>query len=143
MSIKIVRHKLAALCVGCGFVATISSCSSSLSPEEVAQAEAMAVAQACYDRLLSGDYDGFLAFRQGMDSLPEDYRQQMIGIYRQYIDSEEHMHRGIRQATAIRAQMDTTMNIMQVFMLLNYGNGSQEEIVVPMVCSPDGQWKIK
>jgi hypothetical protein len=119
------------------------SCNTGPSPEEVARAEAMAVAQLCYDRLLSGDYEGFLAFRQGMDSLPDSYRRQMIDTYRQYIDTEERMHRGIKQATATRALMDTTMNVMQVFMLLDYGNGSQEEIVVPMVCTQEGQWKMK
>ena len=143
MSNKILRHILATFCIGCAFAATVSSCSSSLSPEEAEQAEAMAVAQACYDRLLEGDYDGFLAFRADIDNIPEAMRPQLADAYKMYMATEEQMHKGVKKFTATRAERDTTLNTMQVFMVLDYGDGTQEEVTVQMVSTPDGQWRMK
>ena len=143
MSNKILRHILATFCIGCAFAATVSSCSSSLSPEEAEQAEAMAVAQACYDRLLEGDYDGFLAFRADIDNIPEAMRPQLADAYKMYMATEEQMHNGVKKFTATRAERDTTLNTMQVFMVLDYGDGTQEEVTVQMVSTPDGQWRMK
>ena len=118
-------------------------CCSRPSSEEAARAEAMAVAQTCCDRLLEGDYDGFLAFMAGNEDLPHDYREQLKDAYRMYIDSEMKSHRGITGATVKRAQMDSTMNVMQVFVVLDYGDNTHEEIVMPMVSTPEGQWIMK
>ncbi len=119
------------------------SCKESKSPEEVAQAEAMAVAQACYDRLLQGDYDGFLAFRHDIDNIPAEMRPQLADAYKMYMATEQQLHQGVKKFTATRAQSDSTTNVMQVFMLLDYGDGTQEEVVVPMVTDKDGQWRMK
>jgi len=143
MSNKILRHILATFCIGCAFAATVSSCSSSPSPEEAEQAEAMAVAQACYDRLLEGDYDGYLAFRADIDNIPEAMRPQLADAYKMYMATEEQMHKGVKKFTATRAERDTTLNTMQVFMVLDYGDGTQEEVTVQMVSTPDGQWRMK
>ncbi len=123
------------------FLLLLASCSST-TPEEQARTGAMVSAQSGYDRLLSGDYSGFIACREGMEDVPSSFREQMIDTYKMYIASEQKVHRGISRATAIRAEMDSTLNIMQVFMLLSYGDGSQEEVVVPMVYS-DGEWKMR
>lgn len=119
------------------------SCKENKSPEEVAQAEAMAVAQACYDRLLQGDYDGFLAFRHDIDNIPAEMRPQLADAYKMYMATEQQLHQGVKKFTATRAQTDSTSNVMQVFMLLDYGDGTQEEVVVPMVTDKAGQWRMK
>ena len=124
-------------------VTSFSACTSKPSPEEAAKAEAMAVAQACYDRLLEGDYDGFLAFRHDIDKIPEEMRPQLADAYKMYMATEEQLHKGVKKFTAARAQMDSTLNVMQVFMQLDYGDGTQEEVVVPMVAGEDGQWRMK
>ena len=124
-------------------VTSITACNNSRSPEEAAQAEAMAVAQACYDRLLEGDYDGFLAFRADIDDIPEAMRPQLADAYKMYMATEEQLHKGVKKFTATRAERDTTLNTMQVFMLLDYGDGTQEEVTVQMVSTPEGQWRMK
>ena len=125
------------------FSVALTSCSNSRTAEEVAQAEAMAVAQACYDRLLEGDYEGFLAFRHDIDNIPEAMRPQLADAYKMYMATEEQMHKGVKKFTTTRAQMDSTMQVMQVFMQLDYGDGTQEEVVVPMVTDEGGQWRMK
>ena len=118
-------------------------CCDEPSAEEVAKAEAMSVVQMCYDKLLAGDYDTFVTFRNGSENLPESYRQQMKEVYQMYMAEEQRVHHGIRQATATRAEMDSTQQVMHVFVLLTYGNDGQEEIVVPVVSTVDGQWRLK
>ena len=103
----------------------------------------MEVAQACYDRLIKGDYDGFLAFRNDIDNIPADLRSQISDAMKMYIATEEQLHGGIKSVKAARAQMDSTLNVMKVFLTLNYGNGSNEEVVVPMVTDASGQWRMK
>ena len=121
----------------------IESCGSKQTAEEIAQADAMAVAQACYDRLLEADYDGFLAFRNDIDKIPEEMRKQLADAYQMYMATEEQRHKGIKKFTATRAQMDSTTQVMQVFLALDYGDGTQEEVVVPMIAGADGQWRMK
>ena len=121
----------------------ITSCANSPSTEDTAQAEAMAVAQACYDRLLEGDYEGFLAFRNDIDKFEEDMRSELADAYKMYMSMEEQLHKGVKKFTATRAEMDTTMHVMDVFMMLDYGDGTQEEIVVPMIANEEGQWRMK
>ena len=40
------------------------------------------------------------------------------------------------------AVKDSTLQVMQVFLILNYNDSVREQIVVPMVES-DGEWKMK
>ena len=117
----------------------LAACTRQLSPEEAA----MEAAQACYDRLLEGDYDAFLSFRADIDKFPEAMRPQLADAYRMYMATEEKMHKGVKKFTATRAQTDSTTHVMQVFMSLDYGDGTQEEVVIPMVATPEGQWKMK
>ena len=124
-------------------ITSFTSCADKRTPEEAAQAEAMEVAQACYDLLLKGDYDGFLAFRNDIDNIPADLRTQIGDAMKMYIATEEKMHGGIKSVKATRAQMDSTLSVMKVFLTLNYGNGTDNEVVVPMVTDSNGQWRMK
>ncbi len=139
MTIRIIKKAALVLL----FITSIAACNNNPSPEEAAQAEAMAVAQACYDRLLEGDYDGFLAFRHDIDRIPEEMRPQLADAYKMYMATEEQLHKGVKKFTAARAEMDSTSQVMQVFMQLDYGDGTQEEVVVPMVTDASGQWRMK
>lgn len=140
MTTKTIRK--AALAAACLLLAA-TSCTERQTPEEAAKAEAMAVAQACYDRLLAGDYEGFLAFRVDIDKIPEAMRPQIADAYKMYMATEQQMRKGVRKFTATRAEMDSTANVMQVFMQLDYGDGTQEEVVIPMVTDDGGQWRMK
>ncbi len=139
---KAVQALLLVICL-LSLTPVLHSCASGPSPEEAAQAEAMAVAQSCYDRLQEGDYDGFLAFRHDIDAIPKELRSQLADAYKRYMATEEQMHQGVKKFTAVRAQMDSTMQVMQVFMVLDYGDGTQEEVVVPMITDESGQWRMK
>ena len=116
----------------------LAACSSVTPPEE----RAMQAAQESYDHLLAGRYEQFLAGRAFADSLPDNYREQLLVAYKQFMHQQEAAHGAIQRAEAVRARIDTTLQLVQVFFVLNYADSTQEEIVVPMI-EQDGQWKMK
>ena len=119
-----------------------SSCSDSRSDLERAQEGAMVAAQVYYRQLAEGRCDQFLAAKMGADSLPQGYREQLVACYKQFVAQQRRAHKGIADVTATRAEMDSAANEMQVFLMLNYGDSTREEIVVPMVARR-GAWLMK
>ena len=115
-----------------------AGCSKELTPEEKAQEAALAY----YNSLLAGDYAAFLGGRAFTDSLPDSYREGLLKIYQQFLVRQQEEHGGVVSIEANRTCMDSTLNVMQVFMNLNFADSTKEEIVVPMV-EHDGEWKIK
>ena len=120
----------------------IISCGHTASPEERAMKAASEAAEKSYERLLTGRYDEFLQGRAGADSLPDDYREQLIMAYKQYMNTQQESHGGISSFKVSNAKIDSTLNLIQVFLMLSYGDQTQEEIVVPMI-ERDGVWKMK
>ena len=104
--------------------------------------QAMEAAQSFYEQLLDGEYEKFLAGHAHMDSIPDSYREQLVTAYKQFVYMQKEAHQGIMNIEASRAQMDSTLHLMQVFMIVNYADSTQEEIVVPMVEQND-EWIIK
>ena len=111
---------------------------SKATPEELASL----AAEGYYRHLAAGECEQFLEGRVGADSLPEGYREQLVAGCRQFVVQQQRDHRGIRSVAASNALMDTISRQMNVFLILEYGDSTQEEIVVPMV-EHDGRWRMK
>ena len=99
-------------------------------------------AEGYYRHLTAGEYEQFLEGKAGADSLPEDYREQLLVGYKQFMAQQQKSHQGIRGVQTTNVCMDSTLQLVQVFLLLDYGDSTQEEIVVPMV-ERDGRWRMK
>ena len=110
--------------------------------KKTAEEQAMAAAQECYTQLLEGHYEDFLDGRAGMDSIPDSFREQLLVAYKQFAHQQGSAHEGWVNVEATRARMDSTLRLMQVYLLVSYADSTQEEIVVPMV-ERDGEWKMK
>ena len=104
--------------------------------------QAMDAAQEYYAALLEGDYTTFLEGRIHMDSIPDSFREQLLVSYKQFIRQQEEAHQGVVSFSPSRAQEDSLLQVMQVFMVVNYSDSTHEEIVVPMV-EQNGEWKMK
>lgn len=128
------------LCAVCLFM--LMACGEKLSPEEVALAAAKKTVQTSYEQLLAGNYDSFLEGRSGNSSLPENYREQLRASCKQFVAQQEKLHHGIRSFSVSNARIDSAQQLILVFLVLNYGDSTQEEIVVPMT-EQDGAWKMK
>ena len=109
-----------------------------LSPEE----QAALAAKGYYTHLAAGEYELFLQGKAGGDSLPGDYREQLLTAYKQFMAMQQRDHRGIREVTVSNARADTLLHYADVFLMLCYGDSTQEEIVVPMV-EHDGRWRMR
>ena len=104
-------------------------------PEE----QAGKAAKEYYDCLVAGNYEAFLRGRAGSDSLPADYRQQLLQVYEHYIRKQEKAHGGIAYVSLSNAKNDTLQHVTQAFLLLTFCDSVREEIVVPMI-ERDGRW---
>ncbi|MCR4583719.1 MAG: hypothetical protein K5764_09260 [Prevotella sp.] len=108
------------------------------SPEELASL----AAKGYYDHLLRGEYEAFLEGKVASDSLPEDYREQLLAGFRQFMAEQKASHGGIREVRISNAKRDTLQHYTSVFLICCYGDSTNEEIVVPMIETPKG-WRMK
>lgn len=129
---------LQGLPIAIGLLAVSLQCSKARTPEEQASEAALAN----YEQLLAGHYEQFLDGRAGTDCLPDSYREQLLTAYKQFMAGQRQEHGGLKGISVRNAEMDSTLNVMQVFLILSYADSLQEEIVVPMV-TENGEWKMK
>lgn len=119
------------------------ACASKPDSEKItAEQEAMEACRNYYEALYNGNYEKFLDGRVNADAMPESFRQGMIDNLMQHVKKTQQTHRGVETIDEKTAEMDTTLHVMMVYLLVNYGDTTKEEIVVPMVES-DGEWKMK
>ncbi len=110
--------------------------------DQSSEEQAGIAAKEYYDRLLAGDIDGFLKGKADMDSVPADYRSQMYAACEQYKKELDETHGGVAAITVSNARTDSTQQMMQVFLLLNFKDSTKEEIIVPMVQRGD-VWMLR
>ena len=121
----------------CLVVLVIVAACSSPTKEELASL----AAKGYYQHLIDGDYDHFLEGREFADSLPADYRSQLIDGYSQFL-AQQQARGGIREVRISRAFTDSTQQYTSVLLMLCYGDSTTEEVVVPMV-ERAGRWMMK
>ena len=99
-------------------------------------------AKGYYDHLMKGEYELFLEGKDGMDSVADDYREQMLTMFKQFVVLQDRAHRGVHEVRIVSAKTDTAQKRTDVFLVLCFGDSTNEEVVVPMVERSDG-WKMK
>ena len=99
-------------------------------------------AKGYYQHLIEGDFDHFLEGRVMADSLPDDYRSQLIDGYSQFLAQQVKARGGINEVRISRAYTDSTQQYTSVLLMLCYADSTTEEVVVPMV-EHDGRWMMK
>ena len=124
---------LAAL-IGC---VSIAGCS--VTPEE----QASLAAKGYYEHLINGEYEQFLQGRAGLDKNTEQgYWSQLMDNCHQFVHQQKILHRGIHEVRVVNAKTDTLQKYTNVFMMLCFGDSTNEEIVVPMV-EREGRWYMR
>ena len=108
-------------------------------------AEEMAslAAKGYYEHLIHGDYDQFLQGKDGLNKHSEEaYWDQLRDNCHQFVHQQNEAHRGIHEVRIVNAKTDTLQKYTNVFMMLCFGDSTNEEIVVPMV-ERDGRWYMR
>ena len=127
----------------CFMALLLFACGSKSDSETLtSEQQAMEACRSYYEALYDGQYEIFLNGRVNADEMPESYRQAMLTNLKQHVRQVESCHHGVKDIEISHTQMDTTLHMMQVFLLVSYGDTTKEEIVVPMV-EIDGEWKLK
>jgi hypothetical protein len=119
------------------FLAQWAACSSPTREELASLA-----AKGYYQHLIEGDFDHFLEGRVMADSLPDDYRSQLIDGYSQFLAQQVKARGGINEVRISRAYTDSTQQYTSVLLMLCYGDSTSEEVIVPMV-EHNGRWMMK
>ena len=119
-------------------LAVLAACGNATKEELAALA-----AKGYYDHLIHGEYEQFY---EGMDqrALSEEpaYRSQKLDNLRQFMARQEQEHRGVLEVRVSNATTDTVQQFTNVFLVLCFGDSTNEEIVVPMV-ERNGAWRMK
>ena len=76
------------------------------------------------------------------DSLPEAYREQLLAGYKQFMAQQNSQHNGINDIRVINAMRDTILNYTNVFLMLCFGDSTNEQVSVPMI-EHNGSWRMK
>ena len=121
-----------------GALVVLGACGSATKEELASLA-----AKGYYEHLIHGEYEQFY---EGMDqrefTSEADYRSQMLDNLRQFMARQEKEHHGILEVRVSNAATDTVQQFTNVFLVLCFGNSTNEEIVVPMV-ERNGSWRMK
>ena len=100
-------------------------------------------AKGYYEHLIHGEYEQFY---EGMDqrelSGEESYRSQMLDNLRQFMARQDQEHRGVLEVRVSNVTTDTVQQLTNVFLVLCFGDSTNEEVVVPMV-ERNGAWRMK
>ena len=119
-------------------IVIVVACSTGVSREE----QAALAAKGYYTHLVQGEYEQFIEGRLMADSLPADYRSQLIEGYKQFVAQQLEARKGIQEVTVSRAYTDSLADYTNVLLMLCYGDSTTEEVVVPMV-ERNGRWMMK
>ena len=114
------------------FLPLLLACSGKSSEPDAAQLAANA-AKTYYEQLLKGDYGSFVDGRYQPTELPENYRQQLIANAKMFVGQEEKEHKGIKSVSVADGRADTAKHVANAFLTFTYGDGTKEQVVVPMV----------
>ena len=115
-----------------------AACGNGPSKEELAGL----AAKGYYQHLVQGEYEQFVEGRFMADSLPADYRSQLIEGYKQFVAQQLEARKGIQEVSVSRAYTDSLAGYTNVLLMLCYGDSTTEEVVVPMV-ERNGRWMMK
>ena len=119
-------------------LAILTACGSATKEELASLA-----AKGYYDHLIHGEYEQFY---EGMDQREftgeAEYRSQMLDNFRQFMARQEKEHHGVLEVRVSNVTTDTVQQFTNVFLVLCFGDSTNEEIVVPMV-ERNGSWRMK
>lgn len=123
-------------------VAVFTACGGdkgSSAPDRTALTDTLAVHY--YMLGAQGHYAEYVDAMLSCDSTTADYKSRMALALKHHYASIARDRQGVKRATVLRTEMHDSGRMANVFLNVTYGDGSDEEIIFPLVY--DGQhWRI-
>ena len=115
-------------------VLLLVACSRGLMTHEAARE----AAEQYYTMLIKGDYKGFVNGYANAESLPEDYRSQLVDATAQFMAGDN-----MRSLCSVTALSDSLSEDSTAFvkLQLQFTDSTTEQIELPLVLKEDG-WKM-
>lgn len=97
---------------------------------------------AYYDLYLQGDYAGYVAAMQSCDDKTPAYREQMAFLFKQHAKLSADRNGKVLSVRVNRIEPHDGGRMLNVFLITAYEDGTNEEILLPMVY--DGsRWRLQ
>lgn len=119
----------------------ITACSSK-DDIEVIQERAGNTALEYYKLLLDEKYEDFVAGIDGGDSLPADYKEQMVANTAMFMQQQKDNHRGIADISITRCTADTAAHTANALLKITYSDSVKEVVCVPLI-ERNNVWYMK
>ncbi len=104
--------------------------------------QASAAAKEYYEMLVDGRTTDYVAGVYGSDTIYSEYRDQLIANASLFMETQQNKHGGIKSVRIIRTDLNDSRTSATVFLMLCFGNGFNEQVVVPMVKNGE-RWMMK
>ena len=100
------------------------------------------VAKAYYDYLIQGNYEAYVDGFYQPDSIPGSYREQLIANAKMFVGLMDEQHKGLKSVSLASAKADTASHAGSAFLIMQFGDGTKEEVLVPMT-EHNGNWMLR
>ncbi len=135
MTVRKISHRLLL-----GIILMVASCGKSEKTDD--GMIAAHAAKLYYENLIRGKGDQFLDGTDMPDTIPDDYRRQLLKNFEQFCVRQKEEHKGIDSVSINHAEFFEKDSTASVFLLLHFGDSTTEQIVVPML-KKKGLWIMR
>lgn len=90
----------------------------------------------------TGHYAEHVAAMQSCDGTTQAYKDQIVLALKQHQDYIRKEKKGVKQAAVERIESNTQGTMANAFLNVTYNDGSQEEVLFPIVHDDQG-WRIQ
>ena len=126
------------------FVATLSSCNggNNKKAKEIPEKPTNEEITNIYGLYVKGDFEKYVGNINSCHGKPTEYKRQMVVAMKQHLHEQEKETGGIKSFSVARIEPNAKGRQANVFINLNYANGSSEEILLSMVYA-GGKWEMQ
>ncbi len=125
-------------------ITSLTAChkDSSTASSEKTEEQADSAAVKFYRMRMQGDFDAYVANMHSCSNMPPNYKQRIVIMLRQHQKEVEQNKQGISDVKVLRSETHDDGKMVNVFLAITYKDGSNEEILFPVVYDGKG-WKIQ
>ncbi|MDD7319128.1 MAG: hypothetical protein SOZ80_02290 [Prevotella sp.] len=99
-------------------------------------------AKGYYERLIEGNYEGYVDALNYPDSLPDGYRRQLVLNAKAFAEQQKGLNGGWVAVEIAGCRLDSLSPTALVTLRMCYADSTRESVVVPMV-ERGGRWYIR